>query len=417
MIRKLLPILMLTFVNVIGFTLLIPVLPGVAELYIKDPNLRPVVYGSLISSYALFQFFAAPILGSLSDKYGRKPVLILSQLGTAVSWVIFGLAWFIDPNIMIGRIPLSLFVIGLSRVVDGITGGNISVAQAWISDATSVKNRAKAFGLNGAMFGIGFIFGPSIGGLSATTQFGYLGSAVAALLISIVTLAFIYFQLPESLPENMRYRQLKVKFWSEVNIFKQLAQFKHNSKLMNLFSVRMFFSLIFASYTTIIILLIENEFELNEAQLGLTVGIIGLYSIINQGFLVNQVAKRLGDLNTFFAGIISLILGLVMIPFLPLTIYGSKFLALLLYIANAYIINVGISIGQPIFKSLITKEAPENKQGKIVGIDESILSLGQAITPIIAGGLYAGFGARVFFLFAILLGIPSAVSWWNLKSE
>ncbi len=226
-IQKFLPILLLTFVNVIGFSLLIPVLPSVVERYV-EPQYVGTLYGALLSSYALFQFLDAPVLGALSDKYDRKPLLLISQAGTTLSWVIFGAAYFIPGDIAIGGIALPLIVIAFSRVVDGITGGNISVADAWISDETTPQNRSRIYGLVGATFGIGFLLGPSIGGISAATEIGYLGTAIVAFMISVITWLYIKFGLPESLPESKRDAHVDVHWLEHLNLIRQFTQFRSN---------------------------------------------------------------------------------------------------------------------------------------------------------------------------------------------
>ncbi len=409
MIKKLLPIILLTFVNVIGFTLLIPVLPQITGRYIESVELQAVAFGALTSAYALFQFLAAPVLGSLSDKYGRKPLLILSQAGTMLSWVIFGLAWFAG--------EYGLLVIIIARVVDGITGGNISVAQAWVADATSPDKRTAAYGILGATFGIGFLFGPAIGGLSYTEEFGFLTTAIVAFVISLITLIVMIYFLPESLPSEKRDRSAKLEFWREINIFSQIAPFRDNNLIVNLLASRVFFALVFASYTTIIILLLEQEFELNQVSLGLLLTVIGVYSIINQGFLVSRIAKKWGELNAVFGSILLVVIGLLIIPFIPTSIAGIPALGLVAFMVNSYILNLGISLGQPTFKAVLTKSVPDNRQGKITGLDESVLSLGQAITPIIAGTLYAVFGVGTFFLFALILAVPNIVIYQNIKKN
>lgn len=418
MIKKIFPIILLTFVNVIGFTLLIPVLPQIAATYLPTEELQAIAFGGLTSAYALFQFLAAPILGSLSDKYGRKPLLLISQTGTMLSWVIMGAAWFIDPSLKAGGatgVSIAFLVIIFARVVDGVTGGNISVAQAWVSDATKAENRTAAFGILGATFGVGFLFGPALGGLSYATEYTFLGTSVLAFAISLFTLIVMYFFLPESLPEEKRDKELNIEFWKEINIFQQIKPFAKNTLIINLLTSRVFFALVFASYTTIIILLLEQEFVLGEVGLGLLLTLIGVYSIINQGLLVNRIANSLGELKAVFLSITLIFIGLVIIPFIPTTIGGSQVPSLIIFMVNAYILNLGISVGQPTFKTIFTKSVDDTKQGKIIGLDESLLSLGQAITPIIAGSMYAAFGVGTFFIFALILAIPNIVIFQNLR--
>lgn len=225
-LKKFIPIFALNFVNIIGFTLLIPVLPEIIRGYI-DPSWQGTVYGGMISSYAFFQFLGAPILGALSDRYGRRPILFISQLGTLLSWVIFGGALLL-PNIPVLGLPLPILVMMFSRVTDGLTGGNISVANAWVSDMTKPEERTTAYGILGAVFGIGFLFGPAIGGLASATALGYLGTALVAFVISLITLGMIAWYLPESLPPSRRDSEVELHIGRELNILHKFGQFRSN---------------------------------------------------------------------------------------------------------------------------------------------------------------------------------------------
>ncbi|KXK26090.1 MAG: Tetracycline resistance protein, class C [candidate division WS6 bacterium OLB20] len=409
---KYLPIFLLTFVNVIGFSLLIPVMPVVAEKYV-DPSLVGVVYGGLISSYALFQFLFAPILGSLSDKYGRKPVLMLSQAGTTLSWVIFGIGVLL-PDVPVAGLSLPLIVVALSRVVDGITGGNISAAQAWVSDMTEPKDRTRVYGLLGATFGIGFLFGPAIGGISSSTPIGFLGTAIVAFLISAVTLIVMARKLPESLPEQKRDRELHIHFARELNILHKISGFSHNKFVTRLLLIRVFFALVFSSYTTIIILYLNSGFGLGQLGLGLMMSIIGIYSIFNQAYLINRFVRARGELFSVYLGIVLTFSGLLILPLIPtgLIVPGTAVnMSLVLVMINAYFLNLGITLSMPTFKTLLTSQVAPTKQGVITGIDESLLALGQGVTPILAGGLYSAFGLLTFVVFAAMLLIPNIIIW------
>lgn len=405
------PIILLTFVNVIGFTLLIPILPAVVQQYVPAP-LVGAVYGGLLSTYALFQFLGAPILGSLSDKYGRRPILFLSQFGTAISWIIFGAAYFVPEDAKILGIAAPIMVIAFSRIIDGITGGNVSVAHAWVSDMTTKENKTSAFGMMGATFGVGFLFGPTIGGLSAATSIGYLGTALVAFLISLTTLAIIWQYLPESLPVEKRDHTLEVNMWRELNILNKIKPFNHDVFVRSLLVIRVFFSLVFASYATIIILLLESQFSLSEADLGLTLSLIGAFAIFNQTVLIRWVAKRIGDLQTLYLSLLVIFIGLMLIPLIPSgVLVGRLNMSFLLYMANAFILNLGISLGMPTFKALLTNHVDETKQGMITGLDEALIALGNAISPVIAGIAYSTIGSGTFVMFAVILLLPTLFIW------
>jgi MFS transporter, DHA1 family, tetracycline resistance protein len=421
MLRKLFPILLLTFVNIIGFTLLIPVLPVIVERY-APPEYSGVLYGALLSSYALFQFLASPFLGSLSDRFGRRPLLFLSQLGTLISWVIFGVAYFV-PEWHIFGIALPLYVIAFSRVIDGITGGNVSVANAWVADSTERHEKAQAFGIIGATFGIGFLVGPALGGISSSLGLGYFGTALIAFAISLITLIIIKYYLPESLPKEKRDHAVELKLGKQLNIIGKFAEFSGNMFISRILVLRLFFTLAFSSYVTLIILYLKNTFGLSPTALGITLSAIGLFSIFNQAVVVKKVVAKIGEVRTLYLGISLVASGLLALPLLPTglpalsvlpgilgTYSGSFFLVML----NAFVMNLGISLSGPNFKSLLANSVPDNKQGVITGLDESLSALGNAITPMIAGALFVAIGTGTFAAFAGLLLLP--VGYFYLRS-
>lgn len=418
--RKYIPILLLTFVNIIGFTILIPVLPNIVKQFVSEDT-YPLVYGLLLSTYAFCQFLAAPVLGTLSDKFGRRPLLIVSQLGTTFSWVIFGFSYFIGKDAMIVGIPLALLIIFISRITDGITGGNISVANAWISDVTKPEDKGSVFAILGAIFGLGFIIGPVIGGIAAGTTLGYLGTAISAFLISLVTLFFVIFVLPESLDEDKREKELEFKFFKEINIFRQVLNFRGNRIVTNTLIIKFFYSLVFAAYTTVIILIMQDLYHLNEVALGFILSTIGIFSFINQGLIARKFIKKYGDLNSLKTSVAILFIGLMVVSLIPTDInIGNFSVSLLLVMINAYVINIGLAIGNPAFKSILTNNVDEKKQGKITGIDESLAALGNSLTPVMAGFIYAVVGSLTFGVYALLLVIPIAfiyLRYGNLSFE
>lgn len=403
MFKKLLPIFLLNFVNVVGFSILFSILPTILDEFIgtqeERPFAHPVTYGAILSTYAFFQFLGAPILGSLSDKFGRRPVLLITQLGTFLSWVVFGLAFLIDEDIMIWELPLPIVIIAFARIVDGVTGGNISVANAFVSDVTQPKDRTKIYGFLGAIFGIGLATGPAIGGLAYSAA-GFLGFVAFELLLSGITLLVMYFNLPESLPKEKRDEHIDLNPFRQFNIFRQMSKLK-NKTLYNLFFFRIFFALVFASYTSIIILFISRKFGYNEPQeAGLIFLAIGVYLIFNQGFLVNRVTKRIGLIKTYYIGQFILIASLSSLVFVE-TIWA--------FLLVAYINNVGLSFALPTFKGIITKIANEKQQGLVTGIDESLLALSNAVVPIISAAVYSELFEFTFAAFAVFLIIPFVV--------
>ncbi|MFZ1721371.1 MAG: MFS transporter [Microgenomates group bacterium] len=408
--KKYAPLLLLTFVNIIGFTLLIPVLPMIVKLYAPG-EYESVFYGALLSSYALFQFIGSPFLGALSDKYGRRPLLFVSQLGTLISWAIFGMAYFVPTTLVLG-LQLPIFIIGFSRIVDGITGGNISVAQAWIADVAPPEEKTKAFGAMGATFGLGFLIGPAIGGLTASSQYGYAGTAAVAFLISLVTLLVIYFMLPESLAEKDRDKELEFSFWNEINFWKKIMQFRQSEGVFRVLLYRLFFALVLSSFVTIFILYMDHQLGLSPQMLGLTLSSIGLFSVFNQVVVTHRVVKKYGPMKTVYMAFFLVAVGSCSIPLIPMNLYFSSIsMTIVLFTICSFLINLGISLANPAFKTLLTNKVSPKQQGVINGVDESIVAIGNATMPIVAGWLYTLVGAYVFFTNIVLLLMPISILW------
>ncbi|OQY67309.1 hypothetical protein B6D29_02080 [Microgenomates bacterium UTCPR1] len=218
--RSLITIFLVVFIDLLGFGLILPLLPYIAERF----EASPLQIGLLTAVYSFFQLIASPILGRLSDRYGRKKLLIISQLGSAFGYLLLGLA---------GNLPL-LF---LSRIIDGITGGNISIAQAYIADVTTKKNRAQGMGLMGAAFGLGFIFGPAIGG--ALSKISYSTPAYFATAVSLLTVLTTIFFLKETINTKVAVKSPRTKF--------SLAEFK---RVLSLYPIPMLIIVFFLTNTS-----------------------------------------------------------------------------------------------------------------------------------------------------------------------
>lgn len=257
MYKKIYPIILLTFVNTIGFSLILPILPNIIE----DMNGNEFMYAVVLSSYSIFQFFGSPFLGSLSDVYGRKKLLILSHAGTLLSWVIFGSTFFLPNDRFVLGVSISLWVVIFSRLLDGITGGNISVANAYISDVTTEKERSKAFGVIGAVFGFGFIFGPIIGAFSAQTSISYYGTVIVAFFISLITLFFIIFGLKDSVNKHKKdHVDFKKTVTESFKILTKIKNYASDRFILTIFKVRFVFAAIFVSYTSVMVLFFKEQF-------------------------------------------------------------------------------------------------------------------------------------------------------------
>ena len=387
--RKFLPAYLLTLVNVMGFSILMPVLPFVVVEHYGAPK---YVYGLLLSTYSFFQFLGAPYLGRLSDSLGRKPVLVISHIGTLLSWIIFGLAYFI-PEVPIGFLAAPLVVIFFARILDGITGGNTSVAQAYVSDITTKEEKNYIFGYIGGIVGIGMIIGPAIGGLSASTSWGYLGTIICSALLSFITLLMLIFWLEESLPPEQRKARERDSLLSSFLLLKRIRNLESPKDIRDVFVLRLLFNITMATYVSTIALFIIDLFGFNEKQLGMFMLVVGVFISFNQAVMSKWFIARLGIYSTLRLGMLLSVVG-----FVSITLTETLWVYILLY----YILNLGIALCAPTLNSLLALRAAPKETGEVMGISESIGSLSNAIFPLIGAALYGVFGAQLYWGVAIL---------------
>ncbi|MDD5083815.1 MAG: MFS transporter [Candidatus Moranbacteria bacterium] len=388
MSKKLIPVLLLSFMNTLGFSILIPVLPFLVERY----GGGPVLYGALLSLFSIFQFIGSPILGALSDTYGRKPILLISHAGTFIGWLLFVGALYL-PDIRVWTITLPLIGIGLARAVDGITGGNISVANAYASDIVAPKDRAKTFGMMGATFGFGMLVGPVMGGLVSATPLGFGGVGILAAAISLMTLIFMYVWLPESLPASKRSVHVSMGLWKRINVFSRIVHFAQDGQVKTLFLVRVLFSIGFVAYISIFIFHAIRFFHLNEWESAQLMLFTGSFMIFNQLIAVKWFVTRLGESKTFSFGQALMLIALAAI---------SLAHSIIFFIGFYYFLNLAIALSMSTFKALIVQSVSGKKRGEIMGVEESLVALVQAVVPIVAGLIYAAIGIMSFAVFAVL---------------
>jgi DHA1 family tetracycline resistance protein-like MFS transporter len=383
-------------IDSIGIGIIIPVLPDVMRRFISDEALVSSYFGYFIAIYALMQFLASPFLGGLSDRYGRRPILLLSLLGGALDYVLMAFA------------P-SLWVLFLGRVISGLTGANITVAQAYIADVSDDSNRAKNFGMMGAGFGLGFIIGPAIGGLLGGHNVAYPFLAAAA--FSFLNFLFGLFVLPESLPENMR-RHVEIK---KLNPFRSLSHVFRPSPIRGFIFVFILLQLAGQVHPAVWTLFTEYQFGWTAGQVGLSLSMVGVLSAISQGWLTGIVVKKLGEFKTALAGT-----------------FGCALAFMLFATATQgwmmYAILAGSSIfwvGQPALQSLVSKHTPPQEQGELQGSLMSLMSLCSIATPLIATSLFAHFthGERATafagapYVFAAIASFASLAIMLRLKPE
>lgn len=359
----LLPIFLIVLVDVLGLTIILPLLP----FYAEHLGASAMVVGMLISSYAFCQLIAGPILGRLSDHMGRKPLLIVSQMGTFVGFLI--LAW-----------AGSLWMVFLSRVIDGLTAGNLSLAQAYIADVTTPENRAKSFGVIGVAFGIGFLIGPAISGYLA--QFGYVYPILAAAFLSASSIVCTATLLPKAEPHAAQGdsgpggRRLNVFDW------KAYAVYFTRPKLGRLLWQWFFFAFSFALFISGFALYAERRYTFHghpfgTKEVGYVFAWVGFLGLIMQGGLIGRLVKVFGERTLVWSGFGISGVGAALLAWTT-TVKG---------LLGASTVNSLSGVLRPALTSLITQQADKREQGVVLGLTQSITSVSQIIAPLIAGSL------------------------------
>lgn len=378
-----------------------PVLPFIVESF----GAPEWIYGLLISLYSASQFIGAPILGSMSDSKGRKPILLISQAGTLLSWLVFVVA-ILMPQYPILGLSIPIWIIGLSRVLDGITGGNTSVTNAYVADVTSRKEKSYIFGYLGGIAGIGMIVGPGLGGLAASSSIGYLGTLLVAIFISTATLLSIIFWLKESHPTEKRTERKKTSVWSSIYIPRRVKEVDPSPIIKTLFTIKIFFSAMIAFYISTIALFLIDLFSFEEKELGFFMLVIGVFLAFNQAFVSKQFIKRFGEYKTLIIGLLLCSIGMVSI-----TMTGNMWMFIMFY----YILNLGLSLCFPTFNALIAIHANPVKQGEIMGISESIHSFAMAVFPVLAATLYGLLNFQLYYITSALALIALTIALASMK--
>jgi len=357
--RSVLFIVFLTvFIDLLGFGIVIPLLPLYAEKY--HPS--PVAFGLLMSSYSAMQFLCAPVLGRLSDRFGRRPVLLFSLAGTVAGYLLFAFA-------------RSLPVLFASRLLDGATGGNIGTAQAVIADTTSPEERARGMGLVGMAFGLGFIFGPAIAGI--TVGLGPSAPGLAAASLSCAAFAWAFLKLPETRPEGGTAARFSVLSSAA------LARAFRRPQIGALMLLALVTTTAFATFESTFAQFVSLRFGTGASTVAWLFVFIGVCSALVQGVLVRRLVARVGEARLVVFGA-----GLLIAGFAGLRAADSV-PVLLLAIA---LIALGIGITTPSLSSLTSRRSLAGEQGEILGAYQSMGSLGRVLGPFGSENLYFRIG-------------------------
>ncbi|MBX2987203.1 MAG: TCR/Tet family MFS transporter [Bdellovibrionaceae bacterium] len=350
------------FLDALGIGLLIPILPDLIRRFSADPAAVAKYFGYFISSYALMQFLASPVLGSLSDKFGRRPVLLISLLGAGLDYLVMAFS------------P-TLLVLFIGRIISGLTGASFTVASAYMADISNDENRSVNFGMIGAAFGLGFIVGPALGGLLGASH--HTLPFLAAALLNLLNFAFGWLILPESLPESSR-REI---VWRRLNPFSSLGRILKPSNILLLIWIYIFLGLAGHVHPSNWTLYTELKFRWTPFEVGLSLSFVGLLMAAAQGGLTRVVIPKLGEYRSLFWGLVLYILTFFAFAFAPA--------GWMMYVIM--VLSSVAGVAPPALQSLITKHTPSNEQGELQGTLVSLMSLSAIISPVIYAELFAHF--------------------------
>ena len=419
----LLPIFLVNFIGTLGFSI---VLPFLVFLVMKFGG-NSIVYGLLAATYPAFQLIGAPILGRWSDIYGRKKILLLSNAGTAIGWILFLFALILPfgqsfniNSIYLGTIVIvvPLLLIFLARAIDGLTGGNISVANAYLSDISSDESRSKNFGKMAISSNLGFILGPAIAGILGGTIYGTILPVLAALLLSLITLVVIAFLLKESrsisnpilVPEEGTIRKVFAQeckdCYEPVSPVKpkmrDVFKLKHIPFLLVLyFLIFLGFNIYYASFPTHAV----NDLKWSVTQLGIFYAVLSGIMVFIQGPVLRKALKKFSEEKLVIIG--SIILGTNFVLFVSNNII-SVFVAVILF-------ALGNGLMWPSFMSILSKRAGTVLQGAVQGVAGSVGGLASIIGLIAGGLLYNQIGAATFLISAVVIFSVFIMSFRLLK--
>lgn len=376
MSKQILPIFLVVVVDVLGLAIILPLLP----FYAEKLGASPTIVGLLVSCYAACQLIAGPILGRLSDRYGRRPLLLISQIGTFFSFLLLAAA-------------NTLWLVFVARMIDGFTAGNLSLAQAYIADVSKPEERTRSFAAIGIAFGIGFLVGPAFSGYLA--QFNYVYPILAAAALSGASIAATYFLLPDVPPVEGATRPKLIELGSYAAYFRDPMLGRRLWQFVG-------FTLSAAAFMSGFPLFAERRFTwhghpFGAKEVGYVYGFVGLIGIFQQGFLIRPLTRRYGDSTLVAAGFI--------FPFL-----GSLGLAVAYDIPALLICVVVASFSngvlRPALTSLITKAAGPAEQGSVLGLAQSVQSMSQIVAPFL-GSLFIEHGQLAWW--AVFVAAPNLI--------
>ena len=364
------------FIDLLGFGIIIPLLPFYAETF----GASAFTVGLLATSFSLMQFIFAPIWGRLSDRVGRRPIILLGLLGSCLAYLGFGMAG-------------TLTALFAARIFAGIAGANIPTAQAVVADLTTPENRAKGMGIIGAAFGLGFIFGPAIGGF--LSRYGYSVPAFFASGLSLANFAAAWFLLPETLkPEHRAIERV-----GRLDALRAALARPH---LPLLLVIGFLVVAAFSAFESTFALFAERTYAFHASTIGYLFAFVGIILVIVQGFLVGRTVKIIGEHHIVPASLSLVAIGLLMIP-------ATRSVAALL-VANG-VMAVGMGFNNPSLMSLISRYSAAEDQGGVMGLTQSLNSLARIIGPLWGGFAFDRLGIGMPYISgAAVMAVAAALS-------
>jgi len=356
MVARIFPILGITFIDILGFSILIPILP----YFVLHFGASDVVVGLLFSTFATMQFIAGPVWGNVSDRIGRKKVLIISQIGATIGWTMLAFA-------------NSLGLVFLARIIEGLSGGNISVTQAYVADLVEPKDRARAFAYVGAAFSAGIVFGPALGGF-LLPRFGFPAPFLAAATLQVITLLLTVFMLPESTSARGR---------EDVASFRSIRTSLTDRRVAPLLLQLWAFSLSLYAWFGVFTLLLKEGIGFGPSQTSYFFAVFGVVSVFVQIFAVGRISDGVGDRRASNLGIASLLLAFILVPF-------ARNLAAMIPIMLLF--GFGMTVARPNLTAILTGRAPENQRGTILGVSSALDNISGVLMPPVSTGLLGAFG-------------------------
>jgi MFS transporter, DHA1 family, tetracycline resistance protein len=389
---SILPIFLVVLIDMIGIGIIIPVL---TPLFLSTNIIfsalvpfakRAIILGILIASYPLAQFFGSPILGALSDKHGRKKILIMSLIATFFGYTLFG----------IGILTHNLYILFISRIIDGFAGGSVTTAMSSIADISDEKTKVRRFGLVGMSFGLGMIIGPVIGGYlgdsSVVSWFNFATPFFFAALLCLINIILFIFQFKETLRTR---KHSKISIFTGLKNIKKAFDYK---ELRVMFIFAFLFAFGFSFYTQFFQVFLIEKFNYTAVQIGKYFGFMGLCIAIAQGLIVRPLSKKFSPQEILPVSVLLVSIAIMMM-LIPNHASGLYFIIPFLAVANG--------LTMPNMTGLISNITSREDQGEVLGVNQSVQALAMAIPPLIAG-----FFAAIYFVLPVIIGSLTILAAW-----